>query len=303
MVARRVNRRLFDVVVVVDWSANAAPKRGRDSIWCCVRDATTGGYRVVNHPTRAAARAAVREVLIAAEGRRVLVGFDFALGYPAGTAAAAGLHGAPPWRAMWDHLVGAMRDGPCNENNRFEVAAGLNERISTGPGPFWGVPVARATSSLTPGKAPGFPHGALAEHRVTETRLRAAGSRVASVWQLLGAGSVGGQTLTGIPVVAALCADVTLAPRSNVWPFTTGLTSDPTAGCADAVVHAEIWPGSAPFDGSLHEVRDAAQVIGLARHLATLDEQGALAARFAPALPRPLVDRVLDEEGWVLLGP
>jgi hypothetical protein len=204
---------------------------------------------------------------------------------------------------MWDHLAGAVVDGPRNENNRFEVAAALNGRVSAGPGPFWGVPPRRATSSLDPRKPPGFPHGALAEHRATETRLRASGSRVASVWQLLGAGSVGSQTLTGIPVVAALCADPALAARSHVWPFTTGLTAAPTGDRGDAIVHAEIWPGLVPFDASLHAVRDAAQVIGLARHLAALDEHGALAVRFAPAVPSDLVASIVDEEGWILGGP
>jgi hypothetical protein len=123
------------------------------------------------------------------------------------------------------------------------------------------------------------------------------------VWQLYGNGSVGSQALVGIPVVAALCADPALRARSQVWPFTTGLTDDPTGGRADAIVHAEIWPASITFDGSLHTVRDAAQVLGLARQLDALDGSGALGACFAPPMPEALERTVVEEEGWILGGP
>ena len=80
---------------------------------------------------------------LSAKGQRVLAGFDFPNGYPRGFANLAGFSGIDDgavWRAVWDGLDGLIRDGVDNSNNRFEIAAALNERISGGPFPFWGCP-------------------------------------------------------------------------------------------------------------------------------------------------------------------
>ena len=290
------------MIVVVDWSANNTPKLGADSIWSCVLDTATGTPVTVNHATRHAARDHLLGVLRAAAGRRVLVGCDFPFGVPAGTAHAAGLVGDPPWRALWDHLAVHLVDGADNRSNRFAVAADLNARIGPGPGPFWGAPPARTTATLSSRKAPGFPHvhptGALAEHRLAEAAMRErSGRRPFPVWQLLGAGSVGSQALTGIPVVHALRRHPDLADHSAVWPFETGLALPPTTGL---IVHAEIWPSSIDVDRSVHPVKDAAQVHCLARHLADLDAAGMLAREFAPGLGPATADTVVTEEGWIL---
>ena len=89
---------MFDAFVMVDWSAAAVPRTGRDSIWICWSDAA--GERLVNPATRHQAKALLAEWLMAArsKGERVLMGFDFPFGYPAGFAARLGLAG-PPWRA------------------------------------------------------------------------------------------------------------------------------------------------------------------------------------------------------------
>ncbi len=316
--ARSSSRPLFDLVVIVDWSASSVPTVGRDSIWICARPAGADAAPVhlSNPPTRARAARVLRELLLAATGR-VLVGCDVSYGYPAGTARAAGLDGPRPWRAMWDHLARAIHDAPDNTNNRFAVAAALNARISSGAGPFWGTTSAvHAGPSLSPRKAPGFPHptshGQLAERRLTERLLAGRVRFLSSTWQLAGAGSVGSQALTAIPVLGALRDHPGLRQRSVVWPFETGFTDDPTSGRADAIVHAEVWPSLVPLDTRRHPVRDAAQVLGLADHLASLDAAGRLAPLFAlGAEPgrAPLaavrgggtdVTAVLDEEGWIL---
>lgn len=300
-------RTLFDVVVVVDWSAASRPRRGRDSIWLATLDVRSARFHLANPPTRAEAARALRGALQAAAGRRVLVGLDVALGFPAGFAAAARLPGEPRWAAAWDHLARVVNQADDNANNRFAVADELNRRVGDGPGPFWGCPPSAATAALSPYRAPGFPHVAgravLAEYRRTEVALRAAGRRVASVWQLLGAGSVGSQTLTAIPVVHRLLHDPSLARRSSVWPFTTGFDADPTAGQLDAVVYAEVWPGVVAPPPGLHPVRDAAQVVTLARHLASLDRRGDLGAWFEPALDHETEELARAEEGWILGGP
>ena len=130
--------------------------------------------------------------------------------------------------------------------------------------------------------------------------MRATGRFPFSVWQLSGAGSVGSQALTGIPVVRTLRRHPKLAPRSTIWPFETGPTRDPGNGRPDAIVHVEVWPSSIPLDPTRHPVRDAAQVIGLTEHLAALDASSELAALFAPELDAELERVVMHEEGWML---
>ena len=141
------------------------------------------------------------------------------------------------------------------------------------------------TANLSRTKAPGFPHAGLTEFRANELAVRATGRYPFSVWQLTGAGSVGSQAMTGIPVVWALRSHPELAARSVVWPFETGLTTDPTGGRADTIVHAEIWPSAIPVDRARHPVKDAAQVIGLCEHLARSTQRGT--GRTVLTGPRP----------------
>jgi len=75
-------RSLFDAYVMVDWSAAAVPRLGRDSIWVVVLRRQRGKIETVlleNLATRADARAVLRGLLIAslARGERMLLGFDF----------------------------------------------------------------------------------------------------------------------------------------------------------------------------------------------------------------------------------
>ena len=56
---------LFDVIVIVDWSAQSSAKRGADSIWSYELDAALPAHGdPINHPTRAEAafEAAVAEI-------------------------------------------------------------------------------------------------------------------------------------------------------------------------------------------------------------------------------------------------
>lgn len=306
----------FDVIVVVDWSANNRPKLGADSIWICALDVASGRAATVNLATRSAASAHVVDILRAATARRVLVGWDFPFGFPAGTSAAAGLVGTSPWQAMWGHLATHVVDTASNLSNRFAVAADLNRRIGDGPGPFWGAPPTAVGPTLSSQKAPGFPHAhegrgpggeqdqQLGEHRLAEVAIRRqTGKRPFAVWQLLGAGSVGSQALTGIPVVATIRSAPGLAERSVVWPFETGLVppgAHPVSGAADLVVHAEVWPSAIEIDRSVHPVKDAAQVQCLARHFSDLQRTSGLADEFAPVVTADHARSVVTEEGWIL---
>jgi precorrin-8X/cobalt-precorrin-8 methylmutase len=285
---------LFDAYLIVDWSANSTPKRGKDSsIWLAYHE--NGTRTVENISTRWAARTRVADLLRDAVGRskRVLVGFDFPYSYPTGFARALGLSGEP-WRAVWCELTSLIDDRPDNSNNRWQVAA-TNKRLGAGSGSFWNVPPTHACSELTVRK-PAFPCAGLNEYRLVEQRLRDYGRGAHSAWKLFTAGSVGSQTLLGIPVVESLRSDPALAAVSRVWPFETRFSATPSPERGPFVLHAEVWPGAFPVDHSLHEIKDAAQVQCLVERFAREDVAGGLGRWFQ-------VDAAHDvvlEEGWIL---
>ena len=283
---------MFDRFVVVDWSANSTPKRGRDSIWIAVAE---GGEVAVSNPsTRAAAQRFLVELVASDPSTRTMIAVDFSLGYPAGTAAALGLSGRP-WDSMGDLLGGSIVDDDRNVNNRFEVASALNERMTETGAPFWGCPASRAGVTLTVTKPASF--APLGEWRVVETVLRERGRRPFSSWQLLGVGAVGSQSLLGIPMIHRLSAQ--FGERVSVWPFTTGLRAP--AVDPGAVVIAEVWPSLLAIEGAEGAVRDEAQVIAVATWLVDLDVTDRLAALFAPDIADIAdVARIEREEGWVL---
>lgn len=277
---------LFDAYVMVDWSAAASPATGANSLWwtCVERD---GASRTANPATRAQGMAELTDLLsdLHARGLSVLAGFDFNFGFPAGFASRID---ARDWKGVWQRLTAEMRDGADNANNRFALAGRLNQTISGGAAPFWGCPAGTASDNLSPTKPQpcGLPEKRLAENRVPSTK---------PVWQLFYNGSVGGQTLTGIPRLEELRRNPWLECR--VWPFDTGLqplTRNP------GIVLAEVYP-------SLLGVRgDRAQVQALAAHFKAEDDAGRLAGAFAgdPTLTEDERCMVETEEGWILgVGP
>ncbi len=280
---------------MVDWSAAGAPVRGADSIW--IADLADGDVDLSNPSTRSAARLQLLRLVERSEAERVLIGIDASLGYPAGTAALLGLTGTP-WEATWHEITLMSQDDDRNRNNRFAVAAGLNRRIAGGSGPFWGCPPSSADVDLLPTKPQAF---AVGEFRRTEHCLRGRGLRPASAWQLLGAGSVGSQTLTAIPALSALRSR--FPGRVDVWPFTTGLRAPRTH--PGAVVLAEIWPTmfqtDADRDVDRSQVKDAIQVRSTALAVRAADRSGELARWFSPgSTGAAQSERVVGEEGWIL---
>jgi precorrin-8X/cobalt-precorrin-8 methylmutase len=284
---------MFDTFVMVDWSAATVPRTGRDSIWICRH--AGDGERLENPPTRHAAKSILGDWLAAAVGRgkRVLIGFDFPFGYPAGFAGRLALSG-PPWRAVWDEIAHLLRDDERNANNRFEVADALNRRVSGGLFPFWGCPPGSPRAHLGSKHHRGHAQDGLAERRLVDLHIPSA----QPCWKLLGAGSVGGQALTGIPVVRALRDDPRWVDRARIWPFETGLQA-PEEG---AVVIAEVYPSLWAVSPAAGEPKDAAQVRSVARFFAASDRAGSLAALFAgdPSLTHEQRFRVETEEAWTL---
>jgi precorrin-8X/cobalt-precorrin-8 methylmutase len=290
---RTTSSALFDAHVMVDWSAANVPRTGRDSIWICWHGPE--GEALDNPPTRQAARELLAQRLAdaTAKGERVLLGFDFPFGYPVGFAARLGLSG-PAWRAVWDEIARLVADSPQNANNRFAVAAEFNCRVSNGAFPFWGATAAAANGFLGRRHHRGHDKDGLKERRLIDLYMKTA----QPCWKLLGAGSVGGQMLTGIPVVRALRDDPRWRDTARIWPFETGLAAPRGAPIAMAEVYPSLWR-VARAEG---ECKDAAQVRTVARHFAGLDRSGALAALFAgdPGLSEAERRPIESEEAWTL---
>jgi hypothetical protein len=297
---------MFDTYAMVDWSAANVPRTGRDSVWICWlgRD----GERLDNPSTRHAAKdlLAARLAAAVADRQRVLVGFDFPFGYPAGFAAHLALQGMP-WRAVWDEIARLIEDDEHNRSNRFKVAASFNERLSVSGGgsPFWACPAGEAGPHLRPTR-PSYEDG-LAERRLIDRREYLSSAQ--PCWKLCYPGSVGSQSLTGIPVVRALRDDPRWAEVARVWPFETGLR--PPKGAAPegavhesaAVVFAEVYPSFwkkiPSIDG---KPKDAAQVRFVVQFFAKRDRAGELAALFVgdPGLSLEKRQRIESEEAWTL---
>ncbi len=204
----------FGTMIVVDWSARSAPSPtapSADAIWIGVSE-PGGGVASHYHRTRAEAEAALRDRLDASvrAGRTALLCFDFAFGYPAGFAAR--LTGHAHAFAVWDWLEARIVDAADNANNRYEVADAINARFP-GAGPFWGHPQGRSFANLTM-RDTRQAHGVTEDLRMTERRAE---GRPQSAFKLAGAGSVGGQTLVGMPMLARLRRRY--EGRLGVWPF------------------------------------------------------------------------------------
>lgn len=295
--------RLFNAYVMVDWSASQTPKLGKDSVWIGVmkRDIRFRlAFEAFNPATRHAAEAQLRDILadLRRRGDKALVGFDFNLGFPAGTAAALKLKD-PSWKGLWAFLAKDLVDKADNTNNRFAVAAKMNRLMTDEPRPFWGAPPKDVQRWLQPTKAE-VAEGAPPQLRRTELATQRLGKAAAkSVWQMTGAGAVGGQTLVGIPAVKRLADE--LGDKAVVWPFQTGWKALAPADLEGReAVFAEIYPALVPSKPEPGEIPDRAQVRAVAEHFAKLDEAGKLGAVFAPPKGVEDVEAVEAEEGWIL---
>jgi precorrin-8X/cobalt-precorrin-8 methylmutase len=296
------DERAFDAYVMVDWSSSSSPVTGNDSIWIA-SGAWSGGTFTAVAPRNIGTRAqTIKELQEQVErwrdeGKRVLVGFDFAFGYPAGFAYALGLaSGSGAWKALHEHFASRVTDSPLNVHNRDAFADECNRKIGA-PGPFWGCTASAITPSLTQQRIGmfQFPHHKLEEWRTTDL---AAARRVTtqSVWKLSCGVSVGGQTILGIKYLDELARAV----RGHRWPF-EGWTT-PTG---PAIWFAEIFPSLVQHPEwavDYENRRDRTQVQSCLREAAERDAGGKLRGDFAKpsTLDPATLARIEGEEGWIL---
>lgn len=281
--------RPFETVVMVDWSAAATRGPARPTADRCWVAWTRAGEKseptLAYRRTRHEAESLIAELLLDRPGP-ALVGFDFPFGYPAG----CGLGGG---RQLAARLAGLVEDAPDGRNNRFAVAAALNDFLNHGlPGPFWGCPPAAACATLTPKKSArlgrDFP-----DHRQADDRLRHRG--IQSCWKLYTRGSVGGQVLVGMPAVHRLASHPDLAPHVRIWPFETAWDRD-----LGEITIAEIWPSLFEHAAVDHPIRDARQVSAACRWLAADPARLRASLSLPPDLDRESADMAQTEEGWIL---
>ncbi|MGB3454764.1 MAG: hypothetical protein WBG08_07870 [Litorimonas sp.] len=284
---------LFDRFVVVDWSAANRPVTGADSIWVADSHAAS-----INVPTRADTLRHIHRLIEESALRedRLLIGWDFAFGYPAGFAQALGLEG---WRGVWSMLHDRIDDTGDNRSNRFEVAAALNRSLGSGPGPFWGHSRAAPPPGLSAKRYPegvprDWPHAGFQYLRGAERRLADRSHAASPVFKLAYTGCVGSQTLLGIARLEGLRR--AFPDRVRIWPFETDFAADLSA----PVILAEIYPSFHAVPNG-PEVKDRRQVDAVLRDFMDWNATGRMEARLAaPALQGAARKRVRDEEGWVV---
>lgn len=294
---------LFDTHVIVDWSARSKPSPARhtkDALWWAVARVDGGSVSVLE-PEYACTRHDVLRCLgrlIEGElknDRRVLVGFDFPFGYPKGVA--AHLTGKASALALWKWLDERIKDEPNNDNNRYEVAAEINQAYR-GCGPCWGRPASWPFPTI-PEKMSARTGQ---EFHPLERRIADQWAKDAkTVWQLAYAGSVGSQILLGLPALERLVHCPGIVGHAAVWPFQTGLRT-PEA----RVVIAEVYPSLLKKEVAERrrdgEILDRAQVRVNASAFAHLDADGDLAPLFggAPSLTPEQRTLIETEEAWIL---
>ncbi|MBD3609945.1 MAG: cobalamin biosynthesis protein CbiG [Gammaproteobacteria bacterium] len=296
-------QRYFDGYLIVDWSASTVANSGKDSIWWCHMawdDDTLVMCDVQNPLTRLDAYQQMFSLLASyvESNKRVLVGFDFAYGYPAGFSQSL-LPGKPAsWLSVWEYFEQHIEDDRLNHNNRFEVASRINADISGDIAPFWGCPAKKQTTTLSMRKPAGALQGGLPEFRIAERN-----NATHSVWKLSYPGAVGSQVMMGLPYLYRLRYHPALVTHSKIWPFETGLQTLNADQLHDInIIHAEIYPSLIKVTPKAYEIKDEVQVKALAGFFADLDHQGNLVNLFAGNKRLSAEERVIveSEEGWIL---
>ena len=194
-------------------------------------------------------------------------------------AACSAARASAAWRAVWDQLDKMVKDKADNTNNRYQVAAKMNRLMTDNAWPLWGAPAKQAQRWLTTTKPPVGSGADIPEFRATENAVRKGRLQPKSVWQMHGAGAVGGLTLLGVPMLRRLLDK--LGASAAVWPFNTGwreLTEADVEPLSAVVV--EVWP--ALFDAKRQV--SAEGVKEYKTHRAALDFDAGFVNGFVPMM-------------------
>lgn len=283
---------MFDLVIMVDWSAAASPGPVKPSPDRCWLAWSAHGFlsEAEYFRTRSDCMKRIYNLLISHNGP-ACVGFDFPFGYPAGSGMGGG-------RVAANRIARTLRSDTRDRNNRFDVAAELNRKISALPGPFWGCPAASASPHLSV-KKPDFVHAGFHEWRIVEKFLREEKRQmtISSVWKLYTTGSVGSQALTGLKELGDLAQIPGISHRVKFWPFETNWEAE-----LDGFILTEIWPtlnNQADYD---HPIKDARQVLASRDWLLEKIAAGTAQTAFSPPdwLTVDEEKKCRIEEGWIL---
>ncbi len=289
---------LFQNYLMVDWSARNVPASGADSIWLAHfrRDESGEITRNVTNPrTRVEAMTLIASIIRTAISlnERIVTGFDFALGYPLG--ALEIISQKEDYRSLWKIFAERIQDDVGNRSNRFEVAGQINNEFFADKPLYWGQPTGQFFSGLSATKPK---HNYEGDIGFRATELAAKGAK--SVWQLMGAGCVGSQSMLGMKHLHHLLNHDDIAAHTCVWPLDNGFTHD----LSKLSTIVEIYPSLKLFDGRFSDARykDERQVKSVCDVFCEMDHAGTLQGLFeVPAgLSREDVDRVMRGEGWIL---
>ncbi|MEH6524513.1 MAG: hypothetical protein V7723_00460 [Sneathiella sp.] len=218
-----------------------------------------------------------------------MLGFDFPFGYPFNSSLGGGLSAA-------QNISKILFSDHNDANNRFGAATILNRSISPHKGPFWGCPPALENQYLSTTKPP-FQHEHFQEWRMVERYLKSKKHRIMNVWQLLGQGSVGSQTLTGLKALHDLYMRPELTNNIKFWPFNTKWDQD-----LSGIILTEVWPSLNDLSAYTHPIKDARQVMACRDWILEHEARNTLSNLFKAPDRLSLSDqqKCEQEEGWIL---
>lgn len=288
---------LFDVFIAVDFSGSKDPRQQRKHIAFAETEHSLLTPRVEDELkfTRSDAVSHLMERLHYhdSRGKRVLCGFDFQYSFPTGF-----WHTLTSLQETWAEMTRGISEGVSGlppiseepESNARQWADAANKRIShrTGIaiGPFWGAHFSQATNPHFPFSQACFQEKRLVDQRVRNIHLK----NIQPIFKIGGGGSVGLQSLCGIPYLSRIRADCS---QQNVplrfWPFDGWELTD--------YRHVLIeWYPAIHNRGTKSDKNDASACV---RWAGERDEEGTLSHYFTPTISDS--ERAQSTfEGWIL---
>ena len=272
---------MFDGYIMTNWSGASSRVYRTSSIF--VVSLIDGKKETESFSTRTRAHDYITCMINkpTKNGKPLLIGFDFAFGYPA---KAYDELGCKNWEKLWKLIDTEIDDSDSNKNNRFDVANKLNS-LFAGEGPFWGKPANYTQyKNILTNRPKRFAKGSNdpLQFRTIETYFK----KAKSVWQLAYNGCVGSKTLMGIPTLQEL------KQREDccVWPFQD----------LDENKHviAEIYP--AIWDEKKSQMTIEERVCRTLKIISCLDKNSTLKNLLQAPHRHPCKNDIIKKEGWIL---